>query len=216
MAALVLSCLSQKGGVGKSTIARLLATAYAAHGQRTAIFDFNGAQETSRLWGEIRDRHGIEPRVHVELATQANRMRGDGRFDMIVADGRPDGAEVTLSIARASDLVVIPTGFTVDDLVPQRRFALELENQGVPRKRILFVINRVLDHRELTEDAMTFLGDFDVVSTALPYRTAYVRCHIAGYSVGEVKAAVMGNMDGLARAAARVAGDIARRAMELT
>lgn len=216
MANLVISCLSQKGGVGKSTISRLIATAYAAHGQKTAIFDFNGAQETSLFWANLRESSGILPKVHAELAVQPSKMRSDTRFDVIVADGRPDSPDVTLNMARVSDLIVIPTGFTVDDLVPQRKFALELTERGISRERLLFVINRVLDYDDLTSDALAFLTGFNVAKSVLPYRKSYIRCHMAGYSVAEVRRAVLGNMTSLSNAATNLATEIATAAMENT
>lgn len=215
MAELVISCLSQKGGVGKSTLARLIATAYAAADQRVAIYDFNGAQETSRFWVGLRDAAGIKPQIHAEMATQANRMRSDNRFDVIVADGRPDSPDITLSIALNSDLVVIPASFTVDDLVPQRRFAFELMSRGIEQQRIMFVVNRVLDHTELTNDALEYLSDFRVARTALPYRVSFVRAHMSGYSVGEVDRAVLGSTDRLKSAAHDLATEIATYVMEI-
>jgi chromosome partitioning protein len=210
MADLIIACLSQKGGVGKSTLARLIATAYAAHDQRVGIMDFNGAQETSTFWSRQRQSAKITPEIHAEVVTQANRMRGDRRFDVIVADGRPDSPEVTLSIAREADLVVVPTSVTVDDLVPQLRFARELVAKGVPRERILFVINRVTENKLLVQDSLDFIGgEFRVAPTTLPYRDAFIRCHTAGYSVGEVKSAVMGNMTNLSATTNALAVEIA-------
>lgn len=216
MANLIIACLSQKGGVGKSTIARLIATAYAQHDQKTAIFDFNGTQETSTFWASQRKRAGIKPDIHAEIATQTNRMRGDRRFDVIVADGRPDSPEITLSIARVADLVIIPTSVTIDDLVPQIRFARELVEKGVPQKNILWVINRVTDNQLLINDAYSFIGgEFSIAKTSLPYRDAFIRCHTAGYSVGEVKSAVLGNMGNLAASTEALATEIAIKASEI-
>jgi chromosome partitioning protein len=216
MTNLIIACLSQKGGVGKSTLARLVATAYAGHAQKTAIFDFNGTQETSTFWASRRQQAGITPPVHAEVASQANRMRTDRRFDVIVADGRPDSPDITLSIARAADLVIIPTSVTVDDLVPQLRFARELVEKGVARARILWVINRVSDNSLLIQDAYDFLGtEFRVAQANLPYRDAFIRCHTAGYSVGEVRSAVMGNMGNLAKIADNLTLEIAKAAADL-
>lgn len=216
MANLIIACLSQKGGVGKSTLARLIATAYASHDQKTAIYDFNGTQETSTFWANRRREAGIHPSVHAEVHTQANRMRSDRRFDVIIADGRPDSPEITLSIARNADIIVIPTSVTIDDLVPQIRFARELVEKGVDRRRILWVINRVTDNHLLIEDAYRFIGEeFKVAEHSLPYRDAFIRCHTAGYSVGEVKDAVMGNMTNLAKSTEALAVEIATAASEI-
>lgn len=215
MADIIIACLSQKGGVGKSTLARLIATAYAAHDQAVGIMDFNGAQETSTFWARQRQAAGIKPQVHAEVATQANRMRTDKRFDIIVADGRPDSPDVTLSIALTADLVIVPTSVTVDDLVPQLRFARELVAKGVKQNKILFVINRVTENKLLIQDSISFIGDeFKVAATTLPYRDAFIRCHTAGYSVGEVKDAVMGNMNNLSQLTNALATEIATLASE--
>lgn len=213
MADLIIACLSQKGGVGKSTLARLIATAYAAHDTRVAIYDFNGAQETSTFWSRQRKSNGITPPVHAEEATQANRMRSDRRFELIVADGRPDSPEITLSIAREADFVVVPTSVTMDDLVPQLRFARELVQRGVPKERIMFVVNRVTENKLLINDAKEFIGDeFRIAGVTLPYRDAFIRCHTAGFSVGEVKSAVMGNMNNLSQITEELATEIATQA----
>lgn len=216
MADLIIACLSQKGGVGKSTLSRLIATAYAAHGQRVGIMDFNGTQETTTFWSKHRASAGIKPEIHAEVATQANRMRGDKRFDVIIADGRPDSPDITLSIALAADAVIVPTSVTIDDLVPQVRFARELVTKGVRHDRILFVINRVTENKLLIKDSYDFIGDeFKVATGTLPYRDAFIRCHTGGYSVGEVKEAVMGNMGNLATIANNLAVEIATFASEM-
>lgn len=216
MADLIIACLSQKGGVGKSTLARLIATAYASHDQKVGIYDFNGAQETSTFWAGVRKEAGIEPAVHAELATQANRMRQDRKLDVIIADGRPDSPYITLSIARTADVIMIPTSVTIDDLVPQIRFARELVEKGVEQRRIIWVINRVTDNHLLIKDALEFIGDeFTVAVTTLPYRDAFIRCHTAGYSVGEVRQAVMGNMSNLATITETLAIEIATLASQI-
>lgn len=215
MADLVISCLSQKGGVGKSTLARLIATAYAAHDQRVGIYDFNSAQETSVFWANLRKNNGIEPPVCAEVAQVANRMVTDRRFDVIVADGRPDSPDITLSIALNSSLVVIPTSFTVDDLIPQRRFAFELITKGVDQNRIMFVLNRVIDHEQLTQEAMDYLSDFRVARNALPYRASFVRAHTTGYSIGEAGKMMIGNFDRLSKLTEDLTTEIAAYAMEI-
>lgn len=216
MTDLVIACLSQKGGVGKSTIARLIATSYAQHGQRVGLFDFNLSQKTSIIWNGIREDAGVKPEIMTVAAQKATVLRTDRRVDVAVADGRPDSPEITMSIAREADLVVIPTTFTIDDLVPQRRFALELMGKGVAHEKILFVINRVLESDQLLKEARVFLDDFQVAQTTLPYRTSYMRAHMGGYSVGEVRRAVMGNMKSLADAAQSLATEIALQANKVT
>lgn len=215
MADMIIACLSQKGGVGKSTLSRLIATAYADHGQRVAIMDFNTKQGTAVKWAAIRAKNKIEPRVDAHLANQANRLRTSRDYDVIVVDGRPDSADVTLSIAQVADFIVIPTNVTFDDLQPQVAFAKELVEHGIPKSKIMFVINRTTDNKSMIEDAKTFITrDFQVASQTVPTRDSFMRCHNGGHSIGEVRKVLIGNIAGLSASVEALALEIATAANE--
>src|SRR5271166_2611149 len=55
--------VSQKGGVGKSALARLLAIGAIHRGRRTLLADFDLDQLTCVEWGALRMRFSIEPEV---------------------------------------------------------------------------------------------------------------------------------------------------------
>ena len=65
MAALV-GLVSQKGGVGKSTLARLIAREYAVAGWHVKIADLDISQGTSTDWKQRRERASIKPDIAVE------------------------------------------------------------------------------------------------------------------------------------------------------
>jgi cellulose biosynthesis protein BcsQ len=65
--AIIVSMISQKGGVGKSTLARLLAREFAAQEWRVKIADLDISQGTSFQWRARRLEHQIEPDIPVEL-----------------------------------------------------------------------------------------------------------------------------------------------------
>ena len=65
MAALI-GLVSQKGGVGKSTLARLVAREYAAAGWQVKIADLDISQGTSTDWKQRRERAGVKPDIAVE------------------------------------------------------------------------------------------------------------------------------------------------------
>ena len=74
MAAIV-AFVSQKGGVGKSTLARALAREAAAGGLRVKIADLDTQQGTSVDWHRLRLSQGIEPVVSAEaFATAAQAL----------------------------------------------------------------------------------------------------------------------------------------------
>jgi Mrp family chromosome partitioning ATPase len=64
--AFIVSMVSQKGGVGKSTLARLLAREFAAQGWNVKIGDLDISQGTSFQWRTRRLQNKIEPDVPVE------------------------------------------------------------------------------------------------------------------------------------------------------
>lgn len=89
-ATLIVSCLSQKGGVGKSTLARLVATAYATHHWRVKIADLNVKQKTSVDWSAVRMTNGIEPEVTAEAFMRAKPARQKCTDQEIAGNGAQD------------------------------------------------------------------------------------------------------------------------------
>ncbi|MEX3945981.1 ParA family protein, partial [Paraburkholderia sp. BR10937] len=57
----VIAFVSQKGGVGKSTLARALARETAAGGLKTKVADLDTQQGTTVDWHRTRMDAGIEP-----------------------------------------------------------------------------------------------------------------------------------------------------------
>lgn len=189
MADLVIACLSQKGGVGKSTIARLIARTYAVSGWKTKIADFNTTQLTSLKWTRIRYASGIEPAIEAEAYNSPTRLRRESA-DLVVADGRPDSDQSSLDIARIADLVIIPTGLSLDDLEPQLAFATELVEKGVRVQQILFVLNKTTDSPTAVAEAREYLKAYPVAKQDLTARTSYQRAQNHGRALSEVGAGV--------------------------
>lgn len=185
MAELVIACLSQKGGVGKSTLARLIARTYAVAGWTVKICDFNTTQLTSVKWSRLRRTQEVNPLVLSEPWTTPSSLRRQSE-DLVVADGRPDSDQSSLDIARLSDLVVLPTGLSLDDLEPQLLFANELAAKGVPRERILFVLNKTNDSAIAVIEARTYLGAYAVADQDLTARISYQRAQNHGRALSEV------------------------------
>lgn len=183
---LTIACLSQKGGVGKSTLARLIARTY-AHGEwQVKIADFNVKQKTSVDWCALRMGQGIKPDIAAEAFVDVSKAtRLD--CDLVVFDGKPDSDTQTIRIAQVSLLVVIPTGISTDDLLPQVRFAQELKSRGVDNRKILFVLNKCTDSPAAVLDARQYIGraGFGVAAGSLPMKTAYINAHNIGRCLAE-------------------------------
>lgn len=134
---LMIGMVSQKGGVGKSTMSRLIAREYAAAGWEVKIAPLDVSQGTSTDWKQRREQHGLQPEVAVEpFRTVAQAIKVASLYDLLVFDGPPHSMAGTLEIARASNLVVLPTGLSLDDLKPTVLLAHELIEAGINPDRI--------------------------------------------------------------------------------
>ena len=63
---IIIGVVSQKGGVGKSTIARLVAREFAVQGWQVKIGDLDISQATSFHWRSRRLHHTIKPDISIE------------------------------------------------------------------------------------------------------------------------------------------------------
>ncbi|MCK6693484.1 MAG: ParA family protein [Thermoanaerobaculia bacterium] len=149
--ALKIGIISQKGGVGKSTLSRLLAVEYSRNGWEVKIADMDLSQGTVTEWNRIRMENDIEPKIAVEqFMTVKDAIKQDAHYDLLIFDGEPHSTKKTLEIAQACDFMVLPTGVTVDDLMPTIKLAHELKRNGIDRKKIGIALSRVGDsHSEL-------------------------------------------------------------------
>jgi chromosome partitioning protein len=189
MAEIIIACLSQKGGVGKSTLARLIARTYAAAGWSVKICDFNTRQKTSVDWVASRMAENVAPAIAAEPYNSPSAMRREP-FDLIVADGRPDSDQSSLEIARHATLNVLATGLTLDDLRPQLLFANELVAKGVPREKIMFVLNKTTESEVAVAEARQYIHDatgYIVAKQDLTAKTGYQMAQNIGRAVSESK-----------------------------
>src|SRR6201997_2484951 len=123
--------VSQKGGGGKSALARLLAIGAIHRGRKTLLADFDLDQLTCVEWSALRMRASLEPEVDTRAFKSLKKLRrGDGVADFIVADTRGLADDLSTEIAEDSDVVFLPTGVSGDDLRPTLTLARRLARRG--------------------------------------------------------------------------------------
>ena len=107
----VIAFVSQKGGVGKSTLARALAAVCAHAGLEVVLADLDPRQQTLVHWQKARTAHHVSPRLSVEpfddAAEAAERAE---TCDLLILDTPGGVNDDTLSVARMAHLIVQPTG----------------------------------------------------------------------------------------------------------
>jgi chromosome partitioning protein len=182
----VIGMISQKGGVGKSTLARMMAREFVAGGLTAKIADLDTQQQTATHWAGRRAEAGLDPEVQVQgFASVASAMAEAPRFDALILDGKPNASQQTLEIAQAADLCVIPTGPTVDDLHPGVVLAHGLRRKGVGA--IAFAMVKTTASERETEAARAYLAQagYDVLAGEVPVSTAYGQAGDAGRAITE-------------------------------
>ena len=139
----LVSFVSQKGGVGKSTLARLLAVGAAHRGKKVLLADFDLEQLTCVEWNAARMRNSIEPELDARPFKSLGKLhKGNEEIDLFIADTRGLEDEMTREIARNSHVVFLPTGTSKDDLRPTLALARKLAKRGA-EGRIVIVLSKV-------------------------------------------------------------------------
>jgi chromosome partitioning protein len=185
----VIAFVSQKGGVGKSTLARALAREAAASGLKVKIADLDPDQATIIDWHKVRTQRAIEPPLSVELfRTVAQALSSADGHDLLVIDGPAKASSGTTEIAKRADLIVQPTGAGRDDLNPAIRVFHGLVKLGVSQHRLVFALNHIGTDSE-AEAARAFIIDagYAALPGYLPERPAYRLAQNDGYAVTETR-----------------------------
>lgn len=187
--ATVIAFISQKGGVGKSTLARALARESSQSGLQVKLADLDPMQKTVAEWHALRLQSGFEPVGDVQiLATINQALTKMDSYDLIIIDGPARAETGTLEIARKANLVVQPSGASIDDLRPAVREFNGLVKAGVSKDRLVFALNHIATEAE-EHDARNYLieAGYKVLDGCLPERAAYRIAQNAGLAITETK-----------------------------
>lgn len=186
---MIVSLISQKGGVGKSALARLLAVEFTRGGWATKIADLDPAQGTSTKWKARRDQAGLEPEIAVEKFRSVDRAIAESpRYDLLILDGPAHAERGGLTMARSSDLILMPTGYSLDDMEAQIEAAYALEEAGVSPDKIMFVFCRAKGSESEDRAARAYLkrARVCVLSPIFPELASIRQGHSEGRAASEV------------------------------
>jgi chromosome partitioning protein len=175
--------ISQKGGVGKSTLAVHLA-ALAAETQKVVLMDLD-PQGSAMEWGNRRgDRPpDIMPAHPASLTKEIERASADG-YGLAIIDTAPHADHAALQAARNADLIVVPCRPATFDLAA---ISATLDLCKLANRQAVVVINAApIRSRVVQEaiDAVTEKGG-TVSPIVIRQRVAYQHCLIDGRTAGE-------------------------------
>lgn len=183
----VVAFVSQKGGVGKSTLARAVARELNANHFKVKLADMDVQQATTVNWHVRRLAAGLEPVGSVECyRTFAEAKAAAEHFDALVIDAAGRASTQSAEIAKEADLVIQPSAPGIDDLQPGVLLFHELIKLGVPRERLRFALTFVGTHREeeLGREYLAHAG-YQTQDGSLEFRPSYRAALTGGRTITE-------------------------------
>jgi chromosome partitioning protein len=180
----VIAIVSQKGGVGKSTLAVHLATEAYAQGQRVLLLDLD-PQGSAMEWASRRgdrppDVSGANP---ASITKEIERARTDG-YDLVLVDTAPHADHAALQAARAADLVAIPCRPSTFDIAA---ISATLDLCKLANKQSVVVLNAAPIRSRVTDEALEAIAEKGgkVTSVVIHQRVAFQHCMIDGRTAAE-------------------------------
>lgn len=179
--------VSQKGGVGKTTLATGLAVASERAGQRTAIFDID-PQGSAAFWNDTREAESpavvAVPPVRLAHMLKAAAEAGT---DLVIVDAPPVAKDIAFQAIENADFILIPTRPAVLDVMAATETLKLIRRASDPPKPAAVVITFCPPQgREVgdTENAIKQLGAL-LAPIRIHNRVAYSRAQQTGLTATE-------------------------------
>ena len=180
-----IALISQKGGVGKTTLAIHLATAFVAAGYNTLLLDLD-PQASAAEWKDSRAEE-TPPVMAIPPARLSKVIENSQAIgtDILILDTAPHSEGTALDASRAADLILVPCQPSIMDLRALRKTASLLEHA---KKPTFAVLNGVSPHTAVADEAARAISEqfkLEVSPVRLGDRVAYNRCLISGQTAQE-------------------------------
>jgi chromosome partitioning protein len=174
-----IAVISQKGGVGKTTLALHLAVAAERDDKTTVIIDLD-PQASASTWKDLREDSTpvVQPAQVNRLGTiLAEAERCGAAF--VVIDTSPNSESASLAAARAADFVLIPCRPHLLDL---KAIGSSIELARLAQKPFAVIVNAVPPRGTLGLEAETAIRTYNapIAPVQLSMRAAYYHCLVNG------------------------------------
>jgi len=187
---MIVGVLSQKGGVGKTTIAINLAATLSVAKYRVLLVDAD-PQGSALAWSSARDKNPLFPVVGMAKPTLHRDLPEIAKdYDVVVIDGAPRVNDLGRAAILASDLVLIPVQPSPYDVwaAAETVQLIREAQQFKPDIKGVFVINRKIANTAIGRDvgaALAEFSDIPVLPTAISQRVVFAESAASGLSVIE-------------------------------
>lgn len=195
----VIAIGGQKGGTGKSTVAQGLTVEAARQGTLAILADMDVVQQTSFRWAERRRAAGIKPVIDVRLLRAVSGIAPLRRLcDLLVIDTPGRAGSETLSLAKASDLLLLTSDTNAFELEPTVMLMQSLTAAGIADDRLAIALTKVLDEKSEAE-ARAYLkaAGYEALPVALQFNRVTHDIGNEGRAVTEVPQKAVARQAGL-------------------
>lgn len=180
-----IAVISQKGGVGKTTLTVHLATAAALAGYSVAVVDLD-PQATAANWSDWRaDDNPVvltAPHARLEQVLEGAVKAG---ADFVFLDTPPAADSAAVAAAKAADLVLVPTRLSAFDLHAVKTTA---ELLRVAKTQAFVMLNAIpVNAPRMVEETVAVVAGMgmSVAPVCLPERAAFRHAVMNGKTAGE-------------------------------
>ncbi len=187
---IVVGFVSQKGGVGKSTLARALAVSAVKAGWKVRIADLDELQHTCIDWHFRRKNAGlpdIDVRPFKAVKDALAQSDKDG-VELLIFDGPAKADFETLTIAAVSQVLIQPSNGHADDLGPAVKTFHKLVQQGTPKAMLRIALSRLGTAAEEAR-ARAYIAEagYECLAGALYEKPAYGQAQDMGQAIVETR-----------------------------
>ncbi len=186
----IIGIASQKGGVGKSTIARSLAVYLTKQKYSVKVADMDLEQATFLNWYRRRLQNGVKPAIksvepHSNLSTA---IKSADNFDILIIDTAGKALADSISLAKICHLLLQPSNSGLDDLEPAVLRFNQLIKKGVPKNKLYVVFSEkgtdsnVREAQEYLEEA-----GYNYISSGVSNKNSYRNALNSGCALQEIQ-----------------------------
>jgi len=106
---------------------------------------------------------------------------------LLIFDGAPHSTSKTLDIAKESEIIILPTGISLDDLEPTIRLAHELKQKGIPKEKMAIALCKVGESAVEVDEAKDYIAQsgYFLLDGEMRIKTAIRRASDTGKSPAE-------------------------------
>ncbi len=181
----IMAFASQKGGVGKTTLAGHIAVeAVRQNAGPVALVDADPQESLADWWNERAAETPLFAQTSlVRLAKDVQRMRTLG-IKLLIIDTPPAITSTIAEVIKIADIVIIPTRPGPHDLRSIGRTVDLVEDFGKP---LVFVINGASSRAKITSEAAIALSQHGTLAPAIIHQRAdFASSMIDGRTVMEI------------------------------